>query len=100
MATIVHCAGPASVQEMADFVALSFDLVLNTANPVMMLADGVIGQMMEKVVLPPQKKRLTDEGYCALPHGLLPVNRDVNSTSLLTGTSTRCHGTEQPSFPG
>ena len=56
---------PASVQEMADFVALSFDLAFKYRNPVMMLADGVIGQMMEKVVLPPQKKRLTDEEVIA-----------------------------------
>lgn len=27
----------------------------------MILADGVVGQMMEKVVLPPQRPRLTDE---------------------------------------
>ncbi len=52
---------PASVQEMADFVKLSFDLAFKYRNPVMMLADGVIGQMMEKVVLPPQEERLSDE---------------------------------------
>ncbi len=37
---------------MADFVALGFDLAFKYRNPVMMLADGVVGQMMEKVVLP------------------------------------------------
>lgn len=52
---------PASVQEMADFVALGFDLAFKYRNPVMMLADGVVGQMMEKVVLPPQRPRRTDE---------------------------------------
>lgn len=52
---------PASVQEMADFVDLSFDLAFKYRNPVMMLSDGVIGQMMEKVVLPPFKPRRTDE---------------------------------------
>ena len=51
---------PASVQEMADFVSLGFDLAFKYRNPVMILADGVIGQMMEKVVLPPQKPRRTD----------------------------------------
>ena len=56
---------PASVQEMADFVELSFELAFKYRNPVMMLADGVIGQMMEKVVLPAQKKRLTDEEVIA-----------------------------------
>ncbi len=48
---------PASVQEMADFVGLSFELAFKYRNPVMMLSDGAIGQMMEKVYLSPQKER-------------------------------------------
>lgn len=52
---------PASVQEMADFVALGFDQAFKYRNPVMILADGVIGQMMEKVKLPAFKPRRTDE---------------------------------------
>ncbi len=48
---------PASVQEMADFVDLSFELAFKYRNPVMMLSDGAIGQMMEKVYLGPQKER-------------------------------------------
>src|SRR5512133_3958033 len=48
---------PASVQEMADFVELSFDRAFKYRNPVMMLSDGAIGQMMEKVYLGPQKER-------------------------------------------
>jgi 2-oxoglutarate/2-oxoacid ferredoxin oxidoreductase subunit alpha len=49
---------PASVQEMADFVELSFELAFKYRNPVMMLSDGAIGQMMEKVYLGPQKDRM------------------------------------------
>jgi 2-oxoglutarate ferredoxin oxidoreductase subunit alpha len=52
---------PASVQEMADFVDLAFDLAFKYRNPAMILSDGVIGQMMEKVVLPPFKPRRTEE---------------------------------------
>ena len=52
---------PASVQEMADFVDLAFTLAFRWRTPVMMLSDGVIGQMMEKVVLPPFKPRRTEE---------------------------------------
>lgn len=52
---------PASVQEMADFVDLSFELAFKYRTPAMILADGVIGQMMEKVVLPPFKPRRTEE---------------------------------------
>ncbi len=51
---------PASVQEMHDFVALGFDLAFKYRNPAMILADGAIGQMMEKVVLAPQRQRRTD----------------------------------------
>ena len=52
---------PNSVQEMADFVDLAFELAFKYRNPVMILSDGVIGQMMEKVVLPPFKPRRTEE---------------------------------------
>ena len=52
---------PSSVQEMYDIVGLSFDLAFKHRNPVMLLADGAIGQMMEKVVFSEQKPRLTDE---------------------------------------
>lgn len=52
---------PASVQEMADHTVLAFDLAFKYRNPVMVLSDGIIGQMMEKVQLPPYQPRLTDE---------------------------------------
>jgi len=50
---------PASVQEMADFVPLAFDLAFKYRNPAMILSDGVIGQMMEKVELFEQMPRNT-----------------------------------------
>jgi 2-oxoglutarate ferredoxin oxidoreductase subunit alpha len=40
---------PSSVQEMADFVYDAFDLADTYRNPVLILADGALGQMMEKV---------------------------------------------------
>lgn len=52
---------PASVQEMADFVALGFDMAFKYRIAVCILSDGAIGQMMEKVVLPEQKARMTEE---------------------------------------
>lgn len=57
----VIALAPSTVQEMADFVALGFDLAFKYRTPAMILADGVVGQMMEKVVLPPQRPRRTDE---------------------------------------
>ena len=56
---------PNSVQEMADFVDLAFELAFKYRNPTMILSDGVIGQMMEKVVLPPYKRRRTEEEIAA-----------------------------------
>jgi len=44
---------PASVQEMADFVFDGFRFADKYRTPVLILADGALGQMMEKVVLPP-----------------------------------------------
>lgn len=52
---------PASVQEMYDFVQLGFELAFKYRNPVMILSDGAIGQMMEKVYLEDYKPRWTAE---------------------------------------
>ncbi|SHJ40203.1 2-oxoglutarate ferredoxin oxidoreductase subunit alpha [Tangfeifania diversioriginum] len=52
---------PSSVQEMNDFVDLAFELAFKYRNPAMILTDGAIGQMMEKVELSDYKKRWTDE---------------------------------------
>lgn len=52
---------PASVQEMADFVKLGFDNAFRYRTPVLILSDGAIGQMMEKVSLPDPIPRRTEE---------------------------------------
>jgi 2-oxoglutarate/2-oxoacid ferredoxin oxidoreductase subunit alpha len=44
--------GPNSVQEMVDHCQLAFELADKYRTPVLLLSDGAIGQMMEKVVLP------------------------------------------------
>ena len=44
---------PSSVQEMVDHVFEGFRLTETYRNPVMILSDGALGQMMEKVTLPP-----------------------------------------------
>ena len=48
---------PSTVQEMADFVKLSFELAFKYRNPVMILTDGALGQMMEKVEFFDQQPR-------------------------------------------
>ncbi len=56
---------PASVQEMSDHVKLAFDKAFQYRTPVMILSDGAIGQMMEKVELFDPIPRRTDEEVIA-----------------------------------
>jgi 2-oxoglutarate ferredoxin oxidoreductase subunit alpha len=72
---------PSSVQEMADFVFLGFKLAEKYRMPAMILSDGALGQMMEKVELP-------EEG--SLPHTIpdwatigKPASRDRNIITSL-----------------
>lgn len=57
---------PATVQEAADMTYQAFDLAQRDRNPVLILADGVLGTIMEPVELPPMRtdeeiKRLREE---------------------------------------
>ena len=54
-----HCIvlAPKSVQECADHTYLAFDLADEYRLPVIILVDGIIGQMVEGVVLPQEKSR-------------------------------------------
>ena len=77
---------PASVQEMADFVGLGFDLAFKHLTPACILTDGIIGQMMEKVILPPYRPRLTEEEIREqFPWATLgkPANRKRNILTTL-----------------
>ena len=47
---------PYSAQEMADLTALAFELADKYRNPVVVMADGFVGQMMEPVEFPRQAK--------------------------------------------
>lgn len=46
---------PSSVQEAVDLMYEAFDLADQYLNPVMVIGDGMIGQMMEPVELPPMR---------------------------------------------
>lgn len=72
---------PASVQEMADHVFLGFDLADKYRNPVLMLSDGAIGQMMEKVAFKPYKKPDIDKSSWATTGK--PKSRDRNYITSL-----------------
>lgn len=69
---------PASVQEMNDFVDLGFELAFKYRNPAMILTDGVIGQMMEKVELSEYKPRWTN-------------NEVENKNGHWAATGKKCH---------
>lgn len=72
---------PASVQESVDYVKLGFDLAFKYRNPVMILSDGIIGQMMEKVELFEQQPRFT-ETFDWATVGKRPDRPSVFVTSL------------------
>lgn len=84
---------PSTVQEMADFVDQGFELAFKYRNPVMILSDGAIGQMMEKVYLPDQKERLSDkeviEKYGSWATSGKPTTRERNIITSLELKSER-----------
>lgn len=80
---------PSSVQEMADFVDVAFTLAFKYCNPVMILSDGIIGQMMEPVVLPPQRARRTDaEVEAECPWATIGCNR-TRRPNIITSVELR-----------
>nr|WP_319399431.1 3-methyl-2-oxobutanoate dehydrogenase subunit VorB [uncultured Carboxylicivirga sp.] len=74
---------PASVQEMADFVELAFDLAFKYRNPAVILSDGVIGQMMEKVELGEYKPRWTNE-YIEENHPWATMGKKNRERNIIT----------------
>lgn len=55
--------GPDSAQELADLTMDAFDLADQYRTPVMILADGMMGQMMEPVVFKEPKPRVYPEAF-------------------------------------
>jgi len=51
---------PYSVQEMYDLTILAFDLADKYRNPVIILTDGVLGQMLEPIQIPNSKFQITN----------------------------------------
>lgn len=66
---------PSTVQEMADYVYTAFDKADEYRMPVMILADGLLGQMMEPVVLPEEKTDFPEKPWATDGHkGKRPHN--------------------------
>jgi 2-oxoglutarate/2-oxoacid ferredoxin oxidoreductase subunit alpha len=73
---------PSTVQEMADDVYDAFDLADTYRTPVMVLADGMLGQMMEPVVLPERKTELPEKPWALTGHRNERPHNVVNSLYL------------------
>lgn len=73
---------PSTVQEMTDYVYRAFDLADEYRMPVMILADGMLGQMMEPVVLPEAKAELPAKPWAVTGHRGEREHNVVNSLYL------------------
>ena len=73
---------PSTVQEMSDEVFEAFDLADEYRTPVMILADGMLGQMMEPVVLPERKGELPEKPWAVTGHKGEREHNIVNSLHL------------------
>ena len=75
---------PSTVQEMADFAYAAFDTADKYRVPVMIMADGMLGQMMEPVVLPEARSLddLPEKPWATNGHGMKRAHNVVNSLYL------------------
>ena len=74
---------PSSVQEMVDMVTLAFDKADEYRMPAMILADGLLGQMMEPVTFPAPRCRTSPTGQP------MDTRTSVHTTLSIPCTSTR-----------
>ena len=73
---------PSTVQEMADYVYYAFDAADRYRMPVMILADGMLGQMMEPVVLPERIEQIPEKPWATTGHKNQRPKNIVNSLYL------------------
>lgn len=83
---------PNSVQEMADLTYLAFELADKYRSPAMLLSDGAIGQMMEKVELPEPIEYKPNKPWATTGK---PSNRKRN---ILTSLYIESESMEQKNF--
>jgi len=87
-----HCIvlGPATIQELVDEVQLSFDLADQYRIPVIILGDGLLGQMMEPVEITAKSRRTNlPEKTWALTGAEGRASRIVRSLMLEDGALER-----------
>lgn len=80
---------PNSVQEMYDFTAEAFEIADKYRNPVMILADGVLGQMMESVTLEPPKIGRYNKSWATTGTEKKRKHNIINSLYILSEESEK-----------
>ena len=73
---------PSTVQEMADLAYLAFEKADEYRMPAMILADGMLGQMMEPVVMPEPVDTLPEKPWATVGHKHQRAHNVVNSLYL------------------
>ena len=80
---------PASVQEMADLTVLAFDLADTYRNPVIVLADGFIGQMMEPLDLTYREVQIPPKPWAV--QGTADTRKNVITSIFLEPDDLEAH---------
>ena len=73
---------PSTVQEMADLAFTAFDVADEYRTPVMILADGMLGQMMEPVLMPEPRDERIEKPWATTGHKHRRAHNVVNSLYL------------------
>lgn len=90
---------PSSVQESADYVRLAKDLSVKYRNPAMILTDGAIGQMMEKVELFESEPRISDEDVIKNNGSWATTGRtNMRDRNIITSLALKSEEMEQHNF--
>ena len=77
---------PSTIQETVDLVAKAFDIGDKYRMPVMILSDGMLGQMMEPVVLPEETNTAQDKPWAACGHQNKRAHNVINSLYIEPST--------------
>lgn len=81
---------PASVQEMCDLTMRAFELSFKHMTPAIVLADGLLGQMMETLVLPEREMPRPDTSGWAV-HGTPETRKNLITSIYLDAPAQEAH---------
>lgn len=81
---------PGNVQEMCDLTIQAFDLAFRHRNPVIVLTDAVLGQMMETLKLPVNETPRTETGTWAV-QGTAATRKNLISSIFLDAPMQEAH---------